>query len=190
MSGQVKAIRVGVVMFAGLVASGCIPMQTVRGSSLKFLTSAGASLTVSRPGPGVAAVLEQSFTERGFPVVNRAQVGPNNLVLFFKGNRDRLNWQNRTAAEVNSVGAQVGSWFAVRIKDDGARSQVQFYGKPTVYGSEACAEGDHDLRDTGYACKDVVVRADWPGLGLVEGREETQVISAIITILDERLPSR
>lgn len=97
--------------------------------------------------------------------------------------------QNTTAMrEQNYVSRDVGSWFSVRAVTENNRTVLTFYGKPTVYNAEGCGAGDSDLRDTGYACRELTVRADWPGHQLVEGREETQVISTIIAVLGERWP--
>ncbi|MFT3712627.1 MAG: hypothetical protein QM817_33680 [Archangium sp.] len=90
--------------------------------------------------------------------------------------------------EQNYVSRDVGSWFAVRAVTENGRTVLTFYGKPTVFNAEGCGDGDSNLRDTGYSCRDLLVRADWPGQQLVEGREETQVISTIIALLGERWP--
>jgi hypothetical protein len=92
------------------------------------------------------------------------------------------------ARDQDYVSRDVGSWFAVRAVTDKSRTVLTFYGKPTVYNGEGCGSGDGDLRDTGYSCRTLEVRADWAGHQLVEGREETQVISTIIAILGERWP--
>lgn len=90
--------------------------------------------------------------------------------------------------EQNYVSRDVGSWFSVRATTENNRTVLKFYGKPTVFNAEGCGQGDNDLRDTGYSCRELTVRADWPGHQLVEGREETQVISTIIAVLGERWP--
>jgi hypothetical protein len=177
------------VLVTAAAMTACTPMYTVRGSSLTYLTPAGATLEVARPGPAAAALVEQIFIERGYQAAGRAQVSSTNLVLFFTGSRDRQTRRGYASGDPNGLNAQLGSWFAVRVKDQGPQAAVvTFYGKPMVYGAEACAEGDRDLKDAGYVCKDVIVRADWPGLQLVEGREETKVISAIISTVGERVP--
>lgn len=90
--------------------------------------------------------------------------------------------------EQNYASRDVGSWFSVRAVTVEGKTVLTFYGKPTIYGGEGCGQGDSDLRDTGYACRELTMRADWPGHQLVEGREETQVISTIIAVLGERWP--
>jgi hypothetical protein len=91
-------------------------------------------------------------------------------------------------SEQNYVSRDVGSWFSVRAVTENNKTVLTFYGKPTVFNGEGCGDGDHALRDTGYVCRDLTVRADWAGHQLVEGREETQVISTIIALLGERWP--
>ena len=112
-------------------------------------------------------------------------------MLFFRGGRFAPGYGPTSADPMWAAAAsQVGSWFAVRITDDGVKSTLMLYGKPTVNGTEICGEGDDQLRDARYSCIDVRVREDWPTTQLVEGREETEVISAVISTLTERLPER
>jgi len=111
-------------------------------------------------------------------------------VLYFKGSRALVVSQNNTADSLYAAGGQLGSWFAVRVTEEGYHSTLQFYGKPTLAGQEVCADADDQLRDAQYQCTDTRVREDWPGVQLVEGREETQVISGLITTLTERMPEK
>lgn len=174
-----------------MVLGGCVPMRTLRGSTRTYLTQAGAQVALNRPGETVAVAVQQIFAERGFPMVNRIQVTPTNLVLFFRGGRFAPGYGPSSSDPMWAVAAsQVGSWFAVRIIDDGLKSTTMLYGKPTVNGTELCGEGDDLLRDVKYSCVEVRVREDWPAAQLVEGREETEVVSAVISMLTERLPDR
>jgi len=175
---------------AGLFAAACVPMKTLRGSTATYLTSAGSRVTISRPGGTVAGTVQEIFSERGLLLVNRFQVSPANVVLFFRGARMIPGSSMSRDPVWASAASEVGSWFAVRIADDGSRSIVTFFGKPTVNGTEICGDGDDQFRDARYACIDVRVREDWPAGQLVEGREETEVISGIISTLTERLPER
>jgi hypothetical protein len=170
----------------------CIPMKTLRGSSGTFLTPMGAKVNVKRTAADVTPVVQQVFMERGFQVLNKVTPAPNATVFFFRGSRAVVTAQNNTSDDVLSAGGQIGSWFAVRVTEEvGAnKSVVAFYGKPTVYGKEVCADQDDQLRDTNYTCTDVRVNAEWPAGQLVEGREETEIITAVIATLTERLPER
>jgi hypothetical protein len=245
--GQVKVVLVAALLAAGALGTGCIPMRTIHGSSMAFLTNAGATVSVPRQPQGTATLVEQLFAERGYQVFSRAQVAPGNVVVFLNGSPDRWNRGGRgpevrpdgypsypgaanpsypgganpanPAANPSYPGGaanpaanpaypgganpaypgnggrpagqqQLGSWFAVRVKDDGANSIIQFYGKPTVYGSEGCSDGDSDLRDAKYTCTDLKVREDWPGVALTAGREETRVIAGIIATLVDRVTPR
>lgn len=164
-------------------------MRTVKGSARTFLTEAGTTIDFQRPAPEVTASLEQLFSDRGFSVLKRADVTPNNKVIYFRGTRDRINRRRpNDNQQQNFVQQDIGSWFAVRVVSEGPKTTLSFYGKPTVLGLEGCGEGDRELRDAGYECKDVERRADWAGHQLVEGREETQVISTVIAQLGERWP--
>lgn len=179
-----------VVLVVACALAACIPMKTLRGSSGTYLTPAGAKVNVNRPSATTVGVVQQIFAERGFPLVNRVQVSPTNVVLFFRGTRNSITNENNTADAVYAAGGQLGSWFAVRVTDDGVKSVVSFYGKPVVYGQEVCADGDSQLNDVQYRCVDVRVREDWPAGQLVEGREETEVITSVTTTITERLPER
>ncbi|MFZ5446751.1 MAG: hypothetical protein ACOZQL_42585 [Myxococcota bacterium] len=170
-----------------LSLTACVPMREVRGSSLKYLTTAGATLELGSPAAQVEPMLEQLMGDRGFTVTKRA-TAKKGKVTFFAGNRDRINrrWQQQLG---NPVSREIGSWFAVRVVSPTPESTtLVFYGKPTVHGAEGCGDGDGDLRDADYTCLDLRLRAEWSGFPLVEGREETQVISAIIALLGEQFP--
>lgn len=175
----------------GVVLGACVPMRTLKGSTATYLTPAGSRVAVNRPVGTVAATVQELFAERGFPLVNRAQVSPTNLVLFFRGGRISPGYQSGSVnPSYGAAASQVGSWFAVRVTDEGAKSTASFFGKPTVNGTEVCGDGDDQLRDAQYRCVEVRVREDWPATQLVEGREETQIISSVIASLLERLPER
>ena len=181
--------RLGLLALALSVVA-CVPMKTLRGSSGTYLTPAGARVNVNRPGEITSRVVQEIFGERGFPLANRVAVTPQNVVFYFKGSRAQLNNGYNPNDATYSVASQLGSWFAVRITDDGVKSVVSFYGKPIVYGQEICHDGDSTLRDAKYDCMDVRVREDWPAGQLVEGREETEVITSVIATMTERLPER
>ncbi len=176
-------MRILAVVAPALLLFACTPMRVIDGSSRRFLTPAGTTISFNKSALDVTAAVEVYFQERGFEAVQRATVNDNNRVTFFKGPR-------RTRSGGSSFVADgIGSWFAVRFLTDGPnKTTLQLYGKPTVNGQEACDSGDRDLRDTGYTCARFEQRADWPGHQLVEGREETQVISTIIARLGERWP--
>jgi hypothetical protein len=182
-----KAIGRKSLLLSGLLLA-CIPMKTLRGSTSTFLTPAGARVTVNRPAAMVGPVVQQVFAERGFSAVSQATPTPTSTVLFMRGTRSAVTSANRSSDAVYGLDGQIGSWFAVRITEENGKSIVSFYGKPTVYGTEICADQDDQLRDTGYTCIEVRVRAEWPAGQLVEGREETEVITAVIATLTERLP--
>ncbi len=175
-------------LLVGCLLLACIPMKTLRGSTATFLTPAGARVTVNRPAAMVVPVVQQVFAERGFSAFNQATPTPASTVLFMRGTRAAITSQNGSADAVYGLDGQIGSWFAVRVTEENGKSIVTFYGKPTVYRTEVCADQDDQLRDTGYACIEVRVRAEWPATQLVEGREETEVITAVIATLTERLP--
>jgi hypothetical protein len=182
--------RTALLCCLALVA--CIPMKTLRGSSGTFLTPMGAKVNVKRSAADVTPVLQQVFMERGFPVISKATPAPNTTLFFFRGSRAVVTAQNNTSDDVLGAGGQIGSWFAVRVTEEvGAnKSVIAFYGKPTVYGKEVCADQDDQLRDVNYTCTDVRVNNEWPAGQLVEGREETEIITAVIATLTERLPER
>jgi hypothetical protein len=180
-----KPLLLGVL---GLALLGCIAHTTLRGSSSTFLTPAGAQVTVNRQSSAMVPALQQLFAERGFQFVSQAQPRPDTQVLFFKGSRALVTSQNNTSDSLYAAGGQIGSWFAVRVVEVGYKSTVSFYGKPTLGDQEVCSDGDDQLRDVQYRCTNTQVRSDWPGFALVEGREETQVISGLVTTLAQRFP--
>jgi hypothetical protein len=172
-----------------LVLSACIPMRTLHASTATYLTPAGASVKVDRTASIAAAAVQDIFSERGCPLESRSQVSTSDTVLFFRCVRVSpvvTGIDPRLAA----AAAQVGSWFAVRVKGEHSKSVVSFFGKPTVNGTEVCGDGDDELEDTRYTCVNVRVRKDWPAVQLVEGREETQFIASAIAALNERFPDQ
>ncbi len=173
------------ILFAvpALALLACTPMKTIDGSARRYLTQAGTTIAFNKPAADVTAAVEVYFQERGLPVFNRATVSDTNRVLFFKGPRQR-----RGGRSSGFVADGIGSWFAVRVLAEGNKTTLHFYGKPTFNDAESCGEGDRELKDTGYTCTAIEQRADWPGHQLVEGREETQVISTVIARLGERWP--
>lgn len=162
----------------------CTPMKPIDGTARKFLTGAGATITFEKPMADLIAAVQVFMSERGYQELKRSDVSATNHVIYFKGPRP-----TRRGGSANSfVSDGIGSWFAVRFVTEKGNTTLTFYGKPTLDGKEACGEGDRELKDTGYACTPFEERADWPGHQLVEGREETQVISTIIARLGERWP--
>ena len=184
-----RVIRtLGMLAVVAAVAGSCVAMKTLRGSTATYLTKAGSQVTVERPAGMVAGVLQQIFAERGYMLSGRYQVAPNNVVLYFRGGRVAPPYDPSDDPAKSVAIGQIGSWFAARITDDGTRSTVALYGKPTVNGVEVCGDADDQLKDARYACVDVKVKEDWPGSRLVDGREETEIVSAVISTLSERLP--
>ena len=173
---------------AVIVLAACTPMRTIKGSASKFLTEDGTSIAFERPVADIEAAVTQLMNERGFQELKRTEVTPNNKVVFFRGTRERINRGGRRDQQPNSnfVSQDIGSWFAVRFVTEGNRTTILFLGKPTVHGVEGCGDGDRDLRDVGYTCTEVEKRSDWAGHQLMQGREETQVISTVIAQLGER----
>lgn len=172
---------------AVVVLAACTPMRTIKGSASKFLTEEGTSIAFDRPAADIEAAVTQLMNDRGFQELKRTEVTPNNKVVFFRGTRERINrGGRRDQPNSNFVTQDIGSWFAVRFVTEGNRTTVLFWGKPTVHGIESCGDGDRDLRDVGYTCTDVEKRSDWAGHQLMQGREETQVISTVIAQLGER----
>lgn len=161
----------------------CTPMRPIDGTARKFLTGAGATITFDKPMADLLAAVQVFMTERGYQEFKRADVSATNHVIFFKGPRPQ-----RRGASASFVSDGIGSWFAVRFVTDGGKTTLTFFGKPTLDGKEACGDGDKDLKDAGYTCAPFEERADWPGHQLVEGREETQVVTTIIARLGERWP--
>lgn len=160
----------------------CTPMKAIDGTARRFLTSAGATIAFDKAKTDVLAAVQVYMTERGYQEFKRTDVSGTNHVLYFKGPRPTR--RGNTANSFVSDG--IGSWFAVRVVGEGGKTTLTFYGKPTLDGKEACGDGDRELKDAGYTCAPFEERADWPGHQLVEGREETQVISTIIARLAER----
>jgi hypothetical protein len=196
-------MRIALLALVGCVVAGCTPTKAIRGSSMTFLTPAGASIALVRPAAELEAVVEQLLGERGFTVTRRAPT-KKGKVLFFSGTRDRLNRRYREPSYAPSmapppppgpapmpggISRDVGSWFAVRVTpgEQGVTTLI-FYGKPMVLNAEGCADSDSDLRDAEYTCNDLRLRADWSGFALTDGREETQVITGIIAVLGEQFP--
>jgi hypothetical protein len=164
--------------------SACTAMKPIDGTARKFLTQAGATIAFDKPMTDILAAVQVYMTDRGYQEFKRSDVSENNHVIFFKGERQSRRGNNGSSF----VSDGIGSWFAVRFVTEGNKTTLSFYGKPTIDGKEACGDGDKDLKDTGYACTPYEQRADWPGHQLVEGREETQVISTVIARLGERWP--
>ncbi len=184
-----RAMRTLLLLSILSFSTGCTAMRTVKGSARTFLTEAGTTIDFERPAADVISGLQQSFADRGFAVLKTTDVTPNNKVIYFRGTRDRINRRRpNDNQQQNFVSQDIGSWFAVRVVSQGTKTTLSFYGKPTVHGVEGCGDGDRELRDAGYQCNNVEKRADWAGHQLVEGREETQVISTIIAQLGERWP--
>ncbi len=101
-------------------------------------------------------------------------------VDFYKGPR-------AVPPEAAAYGIQLGSWYAVRIAPNGPTTVVTVMGKPMIGLLELCNDADDSLKDVQYACSDTKVPTNWAGQNLVTGRDETEVVSWVLTGLFERL---
>lgn len=166
-------------VLATLCVTGCASSITLRASTNDFLKPAATEVTVSPPPQQVIPMVERLFLERGFTSAGPALQGENNTAVYlFKGLR---------APSAGTVGMDLGSWFAVRITGQGSGTLVSVLGKPMVSGLEVCSDADELLRDVKYTCVDTRVPDGWSGRGLVSGRDETEVVSWVLTALYERL---
>lgn len=175
-------LRPLVVAVAVVVTSGCSNLVVVRGSSNDFLKRKATTVQLNAPPNVVQERLDQQMDRRGFrPAASHA--GANGAtVLIYKGSR-------RVSREARDYGIQLGSWFAARISPDqaGTGSELWLMGKPMVGNLELCSEHDNLLEDIKYTCQDTKVPPDWAGMNLVTGRDETEVVSGVLSDLYERL---
>jgi hypothetical protein len=163
-----------------VTSSGCASMITLRGSSSDFLQPKATSLPLSAPMQAVQPVIDQLFVERGF-VQSGVQPGQNaSQVYFYKGAR-------AVPPEAAAYGIQLGSWFAVRIAPNGPQTVITVIGKPMIGQLELCSDADSQLSDVQYACSDTKVPTNWAGQNLVTGRDETEVVTWVLTGIYERL---
>jgi hypothetical protein len=163
-----------------LLAVACASTLTLRASTSDFLKKKAITVSVNKPVQAVKPLLDDLFAQRGYRL-SAEQAGANGSnIYFYKGAR-------AVPPAQAAWGLQLGSWFAARVATVGAATEVTLLGKPMVGALELCSEHDHLLEDIKYTCSDTKVPADWPGVNLVSGRDETEVVSWVLTGLYERL---
>ena len=170
-------VRLTVVL---VVLSGCTSTLTLRASSSDFLKLKATTLSLTAPPAEVTAMLNTLFFERGFRPSGTSAGDNGTKVYFYKGSRP-------VPPQVANSGIQVGSWFAAKVATVDGFTNVFLLGKPLVGSSELCSESDELLREVKYTCSDSKVPAAWAGVNLVSGRDETEVVSWVLTGLYERL---
>jgi hypothetical protein len=163
-----------------VVFCGCASSITLRASTNDFLKRKATTLSLEVPPAQVAATLDRLFYERGFASAGSSQPGENGAQVFiYKGPR-------RVPPEL-AYSVQLGSWFAARVHPVGTSTEITLMGKPMISGAELCSEHDELLKDIKYTCVDTKVPTNWPGVNLVSGRDETEVVSWVLTGVYEKL---
>lgn len=172
------------LLFAVLAMSltGCTSMLVLRGSSNDFLKRKATTLDLNSPVATVQPVLDELFFQRGFRPSGQPVAGDKgSKIIVYKGMR-------AVPPEAASYGIQLGSWYAARIADIGnGTTEITLMGKPMVGTIEICSDHDNLLQDIQYTCIDTKVPPDWAGKNLVSGRDETEVVSWVLSGLYERL---
>ena len=170
------------LLVVGLLVCGCSNLVVVRGSTNDFLQPKATSVTLNAPARQVQERLDELMDRRGFrPALSQA--GENGTqVVIYKGSR-------RVPREAASFGVELGSWFAARLGsvEGSTDTELWMMGKPMVGKLEVCSDHDKLLADIGYTCDDTRVPPDWAGKNLVSGRDETEVVTDVLSRMYERL---
>lgn len=169
-------LRLALVLLA---LSGCASSITLRASTNDFLKRKATAVSLNAPAPQVKQALEGLFYERGFSAAGNLPGENGSQVFFFKG--------PRASSEAASYGIVLGSWFAARVATVGTTTEVTLMGKPMVGTFELCSDHDELLKDLKYTCNDTKVPSAWAAKNLVSGRDETEVVSWVLSGLFERL---
>lgn len=168
---------VAVPMFA------CSNLVVIRGSTNDFLKRKATSVTLNTPLQQVQPVLDELMLQRGFRPTSNSAGEKGAQLIIYRGSRP-------VPPDIQAYGIQLGSWFAARIAVDPASpnaTEVTLMGKPMVGTLELCSDHDKLLSDIQYTCQDTKVPPDWAAKNLVSGRDETEVVSWVLTGLYERL---
>lgn len=169
------------LLAVSLVAlSSCASMQVIRGSSSDFLKRKATTLSLNATPTAVTPLLDQLFMQRGFSAIGGQSAEKGGTVYLYRGPR-------ALPPEVAAQGIALGSWFAARVTPVGQGTEVVLLGKPMIGQLEVCSDADELLKDIGYRCVDSKVPAEWPATNYVSGRDETEVVSWVLSALYERL---
>ncbi|MBL8953003.1 MAG: hypothetical protein JNK82_19655 [Myxococcaceae bacterium] len=169
------------LLCVAVVLSGCSNLIVVRGSSNDFLKRKATSVVLNAPQKVVQERLDEMFERKGFRPYSSTPGENGSQVLIYRGSR-------RVPREAQAYGIELGSWFAARVATvEGNQTEVTLMGKPMVGAVEICSEHDNLLNDIKYVCSDTKVPPDWAGKNLVSGRDETEVVSGVLSDLYERL---
>jgi hypothetical protein len=170
------------VLGVSVVASlGCSNLVVIRASSNDFLKKKATSVLVPHPPQTVMPVIDELFQQRGYMRQPGQRGGENGSQLFFYRGPRAL------PPELSSYNLQLGSWYVARVTPAPTGTEVTLAGKPMIGQQELCNDWDKLLADIQYQCVDTRVAPDWPGMNLISGRDESEVVSWVLTGLYERL---
>ena len=160
---------------------GCSNLVVVRASSNDYLKKRATSVSLTAATATVIPMLDQLFQLRGFARLPATRTGENGSQLFiYKGAR-------ALPPELAAYNLQLGSWYIARVTQVANTTEVTIAGKPMIGQQEICNDWDKLLADIQYTCADTKVAPDWPGMALVSGRDESEVVSWVLKELYERL---
>ncbi|MBK7857242.1 MAG: hypothetical protein IPJ65_01205 [Archangiaceae bacterium] len=174
--------RVLAVLVLSLSSLGCNPQLILRGSSNDFLKHKATIVSLNLQPAQIQPVLDELFFQRGFRPASTQTGDKGSVVVVYKGSRP-------IPPDAANVGINIGSWYAARVgpSESPGITDVEIIGKPMVGVVELCSDHDKRLNDIKYTCNDTKVPPDWAGKHLVTGRDETEVVSWVLTGLYERL---
>lgn len=162
------------VVAAALSFTGCF--TEIRSNSYAELPAQESTVVIPLEQRDSEKVLTDLFSKRGFQLVDERPAANGATVCIFKGTRDAVTVVSGGRYGVSGSSNSLGSVFYTFLFPNGAKTQVQFFGKPTVDGKIPCSDADATLA---LPCDGIVTGAMWPGLDRAEGREEAEAIRGI-----------
>jgi hypothetical protein len=183
-----KTIPCFLLGIVGVGLSGCIAQVPVRASADQFAAADKLRASVRGSSDAVVQQLTSLVGARGLQLVNTVDAPDSSKVYVYKGNRVAVTTIRSTDTTVHAETNEIGSWFAVRVKNASAATDVSILAKPTVRGQEVCSDEDKQLVDVKYFCQDTKVRVDYPRRDLLTGKAEAEAAVGVIEQLKQAFP--
>jgi hypothetical protein len=174
----------------GAASAGCVtvPTQVVRVSTVQLISAEKSSTHYSKPPSVVFEAVKVELASRGFMLANQIDAKSSGAKFYlFKGARKDVTHIRGNSRIIVAETHEIGSMFVARLLAVGGGTELLLLGKPTISGVDLCSDADTMLADGGYWCKDTTIRSDYPGLPLMTGREEVDVVQGTLAALAEKL---
>jgi len=170
--------KLNLVLFAfAVLTTGCF--SEIRASSREQPLGARSKMTLDASPEDGCKLLVESFTKRGFQLVDRSTPSSGGVQCIFKGGRTDYTTVSGNRYGTYGSTNKIGSIFYARLKPVAeGKTRLSLFGKPTLDGNPVCSDFDQSYGVTCHA--PVSAGIAWPGRNQMTGNEEAETIRSVI----------